>query len=768
MRDQKGGRLEPEGRREPEAGTHERAPRALHVRRRLHALAAAVAWAVPPACLCGHAFAQAAATGGASSSAAGSSAAASSVASDAAAGAPASQARKAAASKASSSGAGAAGAQAAAAAGTSPQGDDGGLEEIVVFGRNTQLLGTAKTATEGFVGGTDLKVRPLLRVAELLETVPGLIAAQHSGSGKANQYFLRGINLDHGTDFTSRVDGMPWNLRSHGHGQGYLNVNGLIPETVDKVAYRKGPYRANVGDFAMAGAAFITTIDKWDRPWSAFEAGGYGWRRIVSGGSTGIGKGVLSIAGQLKSYDGPWQEPDNLKHESAWSKYETPTRFGNLAISLSGYHATWDPTEQIPERVIGSSICGDAYCAIDPTATGETKRWIATANMTGSMWDATLYAQTYDFNMYSNPTYDYQIRQYDKRWTTGGHTTRTLVSTNKLELNVGGEFRYDNVGSVGLDHTNTRTLVEPLTHNRIKEGSFAVFSEATWNATANLRLFGGLRGDLYNFDVVALLPGSNEGRQTDSQISPKVGLAYTVSKNVEVYANWGRGFHTNDARAVVDKNAPAHGLASGTGYEGGARFEVKNLKMTAAYWWLNYSSELEFDGDSNAVVPEGASRRDGYELTFFWKPIDWLGVDAVWTGTTARYLDNPAGPYIPQSVEHSGELGVAGQTGPWEIGARLRYLGGYPLIEDDSLRGSPETTLNIRGARTFGKTTVYVDLLNALGADGKDIVYAYPAFVEGFDPPGLSSETLDCSTTDCRMSRAQEPRTLRFGVKIGI
>src|SRR5512145_47691 len=148
-----------------------------------------------------------------------------------------------------------------------------GLEEIVVFGRSLELVGRAEAASEGTVAGADLLVRPMLRVAELLEAVPGMVAVQHSGSGKANQYFLRGFNLDHGTDFTTYIDGMPLNLRSHGHGQGYLDVNGLLPEIVDRIDYRKGPYRADAGDFAMAGASFITTIDRLDAPFTALETG---------------------------------------------------------------------------------------------------------------------------------------------------------------------------------------------------------------------------------------------------------------------------------------------------------------------------------------------------------------------------------------------------------------------------------------------------------------------------------------------------------------
>ncbi|MGD8810710.1 MAG: Plug domain-containing protein, partial [Gammaproteobacteria bacterium] len=163
------------------------------------------------------------------------------------------------------------------------------MEEVIVFGRSTALIGAADAASEGSVGGADLLVRPMLRVAEVLEAVPGMIAVQHSGSGKANQYFLRGFNLDHGTDFTTLVDGVPWNLRSHGHGQGYLDVNGLLPQTIERIDYRKGTYRADIGDFAMAASSFITTIDRLDAPFVDLQAGDYGWARFSAGGSREIG-----------------------------------------------------------------------------------------------------------------------------------------------------------------------------------------------------------------------------------------------------------------------------------------------------------------------------------------------------------------------------------------------------------------------------------------------------------------------------------------------
>jgi outer membrane receptor protein involved in Fe transport len=641
------------------------------------------------------------------------------------------------------------------------------IEEVLIFGRAEQLIGVAPAASEGAVAGADLDVRPILRVAELLEAVPGLIAAQHSGSGKANQYFLRGFNLDHGTDFTTYIDDVPLNLRSQGHGQGYLDVNGLIPEVIERIDYRKGPYRADIGDFGLAGAAFMTTSVRFDRPFAQAEVGDYGWYRAATGGTFDVGPGELMLAGQWKTYDGPWQQPEDLQHLSAYGKYSFVSSLGVLDASLSIYDATWRPTEQIPERAIGTSICPDEFCAIDPTAFGTTTRVIGAAHIDSEAGNAlvrgTVYGQYYDWHMSSNPTFFLddpvngdQIDQADRRWIWGGRLEVSEQLFPNLEGKLGLEGRYDDVRKIALFDSVAGQRVGVISAHSIGEGSAAAYAEVTWNPIERLRLFGGLRGDYYDFDVTALDGTSTTGSADDSILSPKLAIAYQATDYLEFYGNWGRGFHSNDARGVIDPASPVPGLVAGEGKEVGARLQVGDFTVTGTYWWLDIDSELIFVGDSNSVEPKQGSNREGYELVLFWRPVDWLAIDAVWVGNHARFVNSPGAEFIPGAVENAGELGISAIFDQWDASIRVRHLGEYPMVEDNSLRSEAETLVNFRAAWKPGRFSVYAEVLNVFDHHGKDIRYFYTSRLPGEPLGGV----------DGFLSRAEEPRTLRVGLKV--
>ncbi len=637
--------------------------------------------------------------------------------------------------------------------------DENRVQEVVIFGRGEAKIGVAHAASEGTISGADMLVRPLLKPAELVEAVPGMIAAQHSGSGKANQYFLRGFNLDHGTDFTTYVDDVQMNLRTHGHGQGYLDLNGLIPELINREDFRKGPYRADGGDFALAGALYMTTLDAFDRPFVAVEGGSYEYARLAAGGTLqDVGGGRLTLVGEGKVYDGPWQEGEHLRHYAAFAKYARDVSAGHLELTAQGYKGTWRPTEQIPERIIGSAVCADVFCSPDPSAIGETTRVITNAKLSGEGWKANVYAQYYDWDMFSNPTYanadgsSAQIHQSDRRMVYGLRAEKTWAITPKLQVHAGTENRYDDIDKVGVTQTDARQFVSSFGLFKVKEASAAAYGEVSWEALEGLRVIGGLRADYYHADVAALdavAATLGQGKAGDSVVSPKIDVAYKVDDHLELYADWGRGFHSNDVRGQFAAT-PVPILVKGTGKEAGARLQFGRLTLTTTYWTLNVGSELRFVGDSNAVEPTGASRRRGYELVGFWRPFDWLAIDGNYSASHARY-DN--GDHIPNAFENSASFGVSYVSDAWRASARLRHLGPSPLIEDNSVRDHGSTVVNLRGARAFAKVEIYGELLNVFDSRDKDIAYYYESYIPSFD----------AEPTDGRLSRVVEPRTVRIG-----
>ena len=318
----------------------------------------------------------------------------------------------------------------------------------------------------------------------------------------------------------------------------------------------------------------------------------------------------------------------------------------------------------------------------------------------------------------------------------------------------------------------TQASSRPFGAHSGREVSAAAHAEAQWKPVDRLRLMAGVRADWYDFRTRAKVaefldpedPENTvpalEGDDSDSIVSPKLGLAWQVSDFVEAYANWGRGFHSNDARGVTASATPVPGLVQGTGGEIGARFQRGSFSLTATLWQLDVDSELKFVGDSNSVEPGPESRRRGYELVSFWRPLPGLAIDATWTGSRARYrgaLATPGETHITGAVETAGELGASWLHGAWELSARLRHLGEFPLIEDNSERAEGEQCLNLRAAWNHGGWALYGELLNVFDKRGKDIVYWYESNVPGVDPPD--------TMVDGRVSRVEEPRTVRVGLR---
>jgi outer membrane receptor protein involved in Fe transport len=389
-----------------------------------------------------------------------------------------------------------------------------------------------------------------------------------------------------------------------------------------------------------------------------------------------------------------------------------------------------------------------------------TTRVVANAALGGEGYRANVYAQYYDWWMYSNPTFanpdgsSAQIYQFDRRWIVGMRGERTWRVARALSLVAGTENRYDAIGNVGVHHTDDRAFVGSFGAYRVAELSASVYGEATWTPLHGLRLTAGLRGDHYRYDVAARdaeAAALGEGNGHASLLSPKAAIAYELSPHIELYANWGRGFHSNDVRGAVTAT-PVPVLVAGTGREIGARVRFGTFTASATCWWLDLGSELRFVGDSNAVEPTGASRRHGYEITFYWRPFSWLALDANFTASHARY-DN--GDYIPNAFENAGQIGASIILDRWEASARLRHLGPYPLLEDNSERDPGSDVVNLRAAFKPGRFEFYAELLNLFDSRDKDMAYLYESYVPA----------VDAAPVEGRLSRVVEPRTVRVGIR---
>ena len=355
--------------------------------------------------------------------------------------------------------------------------------------------------------------------------------------------------------------------------------------------------------------------------------------------------------------------------------------------------------------------------------------------------------QYYDWDMFSNPTYanadgtSAQIHQFDRRAIFGLRAERTWTISPQFDLRIGTEERYDDIDKVGVYNTAAHQFVSSNGLYKVKEASAAAYGELTWKPIEGLRIIGGLRGDYYHADVSArdaAAAAVGVGKDHDGVLSPKIDVAYELTDHIELYADWGRGFHSNDVRGAFATPAVPI-LVKGTGKELGARFQLGHLTLTTTYWKLGVGSELRFVGDSNAVEPTGASKRRGYEIVGFWRPVEWLAIDGNYSASHARY-DN--GDHIPNAFEDSASLGVSYVSDSWKASVRLRHLGPAPLIEDNSVRDKGSTVINLRGARDFGSVEVYGELLN---------------FYESYIP------AFDAAPTDGRLSRVVEPRTVRVG-----
>lgn len=651
------------------------------------------------------------------------------------------------------------------------------LPEMVVQGRQDSLLNISDSATQGTVGAAQIEARPLLRSGEILETVPGVIITQHAGGGKANQYFLRGFNLDHGTDFATFLDGMPLNLPTHGHGQGYSDMNIVIPELVQRVNYEKGVYYPENGDFSSAGSARLDFYKVLPQSLAIAEGGMYGYFRGVFAESPKVGPGNLLFGGEFSHSDGPWERPDDYQKFNGIVTYSQGDAANGFSVTGRAYHGKWNSSDQVAESAIESGLV-PFFGSLDNTTGGDSQRYSLQGEWhradERSATKVMAYGFYYDLDLFSDFTYYLadplrgdQFEQTDKRGVVGLDANHTLFDQwwgKEVENTFGLQVRNDWINN-GLFQTQNKDRVDKIdvTHNDfplsattrkddITETSVGFYLQNKIQWADRFRSVAGVRGDIYNFDVSSDR-SQNSGSELSAIGSPKLTLVAGPWAKTEVYVQGGLGFHSNDGRGVSTRVDPVTGVGTNLdgdavvradplvqtyGAEIGVRtLAVPGLQSTLSFWWLDVDSELVFAGDAGTTEASRPSRRYGLEFANYYNLTKHLTLDADLSFSHAEFRDRaPEGDRIPGSIESVVSAGITYRADRgFFAGLRLRYFGPRPLIEDNSFRSSETILLNAAVGYQFNKTwTLTAEILNLLDRRDHDIDYAYESRVQPGDP----------------------------------
>jgi hypothetical protein len=662
-------------------------------------------------------------------------------------------------------------------------------DEVVVTGRAANLLGRADSGSSGSVDQQDLGHRALLRPAEVLEAVPGLLVTQHSGDGKANQYFTRGFNLDHGTDFAFSMDGVPVNEQSNAHGQGYADLNFMIPELVTEVSYAKGPVNVEAGDFNTAGSADFSYPTTLKTSIASLTLGDFGYERALAASQFTLLGGNIIYALEFSAYDGPWTTPEANKKYNGFLRYSRGPADDRWVISASALEASWNATNQVPQGAIADGLINE-FGAIDPSDGGDRRRdavWTSWAGKTdGREADLLGYVIVSHMQLWNDFTYDLtgnggqpvgeptctdcdQFEQFDERTRTGG------TARYKFPLSLGGlgtknevglDARNDNITALDLYDTVARVRWRTVSANQVIETSGAPYVKNTIQWTPWLKTELGFRQDFFHFNVIGTdpnLPG--QSAVADASLpSPKAAISLWPGEGpLEVYLNYDWGFHSNDARSLTPNSIQQAGaapvLAQAKGEELGFRYaQGERYESTLALWYLDMSSEITFDGDAAQASINNASYRKGVEWsnTYRAKPF-FVDLDLALSNARFFQLDtvddpNHPGYAVPEAIAQVGTLtlGVDKVAG-WSADARVRYFGARNLTADGAENSSPDTLVSLHlGRELVGGQVLNVDIFNLLDADSADVSYYYQYQLAG-----------QASPREDVMSHATEPRSLR-------
>jgi outer membrane receptor protein involved in Fe transport len=645
--------------------------------------------------------------------------------------------------------------------------------EVVVIGKRTftnladaadpaeDLVGIAQSASQGAITAKQLDVRPFMRQGEVLETVPGVIITQHSGEGKANQYFLRGFNLDHGSDFAMTVAGAPVNMVTHAHSQGYSDLNFLMSELVAGVQYSKGPYYADSGDFATAGSSNINYATELERPIARVEGGGFGFARGMFAASPKLGSGHLLAAFETSKNNGPWVNPDDYRKLNGVLRYSQGDNVNGMSLTAMAYHGEWNATQASPQRAVDEGLI-TRFGTIDPTDRGRTHRYSIAGEWqhgTGTTLNKIqAYGIDYSLNLFNNftfylddPIHGDQNEQVDRRFVSGVKAFQKRLSRwgdRSVQNTFGVQVRNDDIGTVALYHTERRERLFTRTDDSAMVTTAGIYGESQIEWAPWLRTTAGLRIDGSHYKVTDKIQSINSGTSNAAIVSPKGAVTLGPWKGTEMYVNAGTGFHSNDARGttivVLPDGSPADRvtpLVRAKGAEVGVRtVVVPHLQSTVSLWTLRLGSELVYDGDAGATEPGPASKRYGVEFANYYSPKPWLVFDGDYSWSRARFSAfNEAGPYVPEAVDTviSGGASIDNLHKTF-ASLRLRYFGPRPLIEDNSVRSKATTLVNLEaGYQLLPGLRVNLEVFNLANESVSDIDYYFASRLPGEPLSGI-------------------------------
>jgi hypothetical protein len=606
-----------------------------------------------------------------------------------------------------------------------------------------------------------------------------MIISQHSGEGKANQYYLRGFNLDHGTDFSTTVAGVPVNTPTGAHAHGYADVSFLIPELVSGVQYKKGPYFADEGDFSAAGAANLNYVNSLEQPLLRIGGGHDGWGRFLGAVSPRVGRGHLLAALELNRNDGPWLQPDDYRKVNGVVRYSQGDNRNGFSLTGMGYWADWDSTDQVPNRAIESGVIS-RFGLLDASDGGEANRQSLAAEFQRSIGPSSLRATGFvlrnSLNLFSNFTYFLddpkhgdQFEQAERRIAAGGRITYRRLGRfldRHTESAIGVQVRRDWLDPVGLYRTASRQRLSTTREDEVGQTMAAVYAQTEVEWSRKLRTTFGVRADGYQFDVTSDNP-LNSGEGSAGLVSPKVGAIFGPFSGSEIYINAGTGFHSNDARGATIVIDPLSGdpadrvtpLVRAKGAEVGFRtVRIRGLQSTVALWYLGIDSELLFVGDAGTTAAGRPSRRVGIEWSNYARLTPWLTLDADLAFTHARFTDDDAaGRRIPGSLDRVIAAGLTFDGAPPFFGSiRVRHFGPRPLIEDASVTSASTTLWNGEvGYRWSSRARLVLEAFNLFDAKVSDIDYFYTSRLRHEPAEGI----------DDVHTHPALPRSVRIGIQ---